>query len=105
MTQILVGCWNFEDIKWTSSKALPYLVHEFTNRSNLNVFLSFKRRRIFCLDSNLFAGQEEEQKFVVLEFGNGGSDLEHVELKNAAQGLAVFYQVAHALAGQCEIQI
>ena len=36
---------------------------------------------------------------MVLEFGNGGDDLEHVTLKNAAQGLAVFHQVAHALAG------
>jgi hypothetical protein len=47
----------------------------------------------------LFAGQEEVQKFVVLEFSNGGDDLEHVTLNNAAQGIAVFIQVAHALAG------
>jgi serine/threonine-protein kinase haspin len=35
---------------------------------------------------------------VVLEFGNGGQDLEHVTLNNAAQGMAVFHQVAHAFA-------
>ena len=73
---------------------------------HINIYLtnillvSFKSHWFLGLDSNLFAGQEEEQKFVVLEFGNGGPDLEHVELKNAEQGLAVFYQVAHALAGE-----
>ena len=38
------------------------------------------------------------QKFVVLEMANGGVDLENVVLANAAVGLAIFQQVAHALA-------
>ncbi len=59
----------------------------------------FWKKYSFLSDSNLFAGQEEVQKFVVLEFSNGGDDLEHVTLNNAAQGIAVFIQVAHALAG------
>ena len=46
-------------------------------------------------DASLFGLQ---QKFVVLELKNGGQDLENVTLTNAAQGYAVFQQVAHALA-------
>jgi len=38
--------------------------------------------------------------FVVLEFSNGGNDLEHAELKNGAQGLSIFMQVVHSLAGK-----
>ena len=53
----------------------------------------------FFTDETLFAGQTEPQKFVVLEFSNGGEDLEHVVLKNAAQAVSVFWQVAFALAG------
>lgn len=49
-------------------------------------------------DGCLFANQSEPQKFVVLELSNGGKDLEHIVLNNAAQGLAVFDQVAHAMA-------
>ena len=50
-------------------------------------------------DLRLFLDQIELQKFVVLEFSNGGEDLEHITLNNATQGVAVFWQVAHALAG------
>ena len=46
-------------------------------------------------DASLFGLQ---QKFVVLELKNGGQDLENVTLTNAAQGYAIFQQVAHALA-------
>lgn len=49
-------------------------------------------------DGNLFKDQDEMQKFVVLELSNGGQDLEHITLNNAAQGLAIFNQVAHAMA-------
>ena len=38
---------------------------------------------------------------MVLEFSNGGEDLEHVVLNNAAQAVSVFWQVALALAGAC----
>jgi serine/threonine-protein kinase haspin len=49
-------------------------------------------------DQDLFKDQVEPQKFVVLELGNGGKDLENIVLYNAAQGLAIFEQVAHAIA-------
>eukprot|EP00096_Caligus_rogercresseyi_P015813 TRINITY_DN828_c2_g1_i1.p1 TRINITY_DN828_c2_g1~~TRINITY_DN828_c2_g1_i1.p1 ORF type:complete len:429 (+),score=159.08 TRINITY_DN828_c2_g1_i1:450-1736(+) len=39
-----------------------------------------------------------EQKYIAFEFSNGGTDLETTVLFNAAQGLAVFNQVAHSLA-------
>ncbi len=52
------------------------------------------------LDAALFSGQAEPQKFVVMEFSNGGEDLEHITLTNAAQAFAVFWQVAFALAGK-----
>jgi hypothetical protein len=37
-------------------------------------------------DDDLFAGQASPQKFVVLEFSNGGTDLEHITFNNAVQG-------------------
>lgn len=50
-------------------------------------------------DDDLFSTQDHSQKFVTLEFGNGGKDLEGCPLKNAQQGLSVFLQVVHAMAG------
>ena len=41
-----------------------------------------------------------DQKFLVFVFSNGGSDLETTTLANAAKGVAIFSQVAHALAGE-----
>ena len=41
-----------------------------------------------------------DQKFIALLFSNGGRDLEGSELANADRGLSVFFQVAHALAGE-----
>lgn len=46
-------------------------------------------------DSNLLP---LDQRFIALKFSNGGKDLEGTTLTNAAKGLAVFSQVAHALA-------
>lgn len=46
-------------------------------------------------DEQLFGNS---QKFVVLQLRNGGQDLENAALFNAAQGFAIFQQVAHALA-------
>ena len=49
-------------------------------------------------DSALFEGNED-QKFICLVFGNGGTDLEATSLASASKGLAVFNQIVHALAG------
>ena len=43
----------------------------------------------------------DDQKFIALVFSNGGRDLEACrDLSGAAKGISIFYQVAHALAGQ-----
>ena len=49
-------------------------------------------------DDSLFGDKADTQKFVSLELKNGGQDLENITLLNAAQGWAVFQQVAHATA-------
>ena len=41
-----------------------------------------------------------KQRFAALEYENGGKDLENIVLHNGVKGLAVFLQVAHALAGK-----
>ena len=49
-------------------------------------------------DESLFGHDDHDQQFVVLELKNSGRDLEGATLTNASQGLAIFQQVAHALA-------
>ena len=57
-------------------------------------------------DDNLFLDElsEWEQRFVALEYENGGKDLENVGIKNALQGLSIFLQIAHAIAGNKTLQ-
>jgi hypothetical protein len=40
-----------------------------------------------------------DQKFIAIVFGNGGRDLEAIELTNASKAVSIFTQIVHALAG------
>ena len=52
-------------------------------------------------DSKLFNNDTttEAQRFVALEYENGGEDLENIVISNAMQGLSIFLQVAYSVAG------
>ena len=52
-------------------------------------------------DAQLFHDElcKKDQRFIALEYDNGGNDLENAIMKNARQGLSIFLQVAHAMAG------
>ena len=53
-------------------------------------------------DSNLFCDQlySKPQRFVALEYDHGGKDLEKAVLSSALQGMSIFLQVAHSMAGR-----
>ena len=53
-------------------------------------------------DSNLFCDQLylKPQRFVALEYDHGGKDLEKAVLSSALQGMSIFLQVAHSMAGK-----
>ena len=52
-------------------------------------------------DDDLFFDETSscKQRFMVLEYEDGGKDLETFEMKNAVQGISIFLQVAFTLAG------
>ena len=53
-------------------------------------------------DANLFNvdANTETQRFVALEYENGGEDLENIVINNSIQGLSIFLQVAFSVAGK-----
>ena len=53
-------------------------------------------------DAKLFNNENsmDIQRFVALEYENGGQDLETIAINNAKQGLSIFLQVAYSVAGK-----
>ena len=54
-------------------------------------------------DTKLFNREvnHDVQRFVAIEYENGGQDLETIVMNNASQGLSIFLQVAYSIAGKC----
>jgi serine/threonine-protein kinase haspin len=53
-------------------------------------------------DSNLFSDglYSRQQRFIALEYEHGGEDLEKAVVNSALQGMSIFLQVAHSMAGK-----
>lgn len=53
-------------------------------------------------DSNLFSDglYSRQQRFIALEYEHGGKDLEKAVVNSALQGMSIFLQVAHSMAGK-----